>query len=88
MLAAKHGDPFLFDEVNVRTRLKAQVERFELSGHADREELLDFATQCHPRAIVLTHGDPPARAWMARALAEKLPKTKIIDPLPLQVYHP
>ena len=87
LLASKSGDPFLFDKVNVKTKLKARIERFELSGHADREELLDFATQCHPRVIVLTHGDPPARAWMGRALAEKLPKTKVIDPVPLQPYQ-
>jgi Cft2 family RNA processing exonuclease len=87
LLACKPGDTFLFDKVNVKTKLKARMERFELTGHADREELLDFATQCHPRAIVLTHGDPPARAWMGRALAEKLPKTQVIDPVPLQAYQ-
>jgi Cft2 family RNA processing exonuclease len=58
-----------------------------MSGHADRDELADFATQCQPRAIVLTHGDPPARAWMAKTLAEKLPQAKILDPVPLQPYQ-
>jgi len=36
---------------------------------------------------VLTHGDPPARAWMAEALDQKLSKTKVIDPTPLQPYQ-
>jgi Cft2 family RNA processing exonuclease len=87
LLSTKPGDTFLFDKINVKTRLKAHVERFELSGHADRDELLDFARHCQPRAIVLTHGDPPARAWMAQALDRKLPKTKVIDPMPLQPYQ-
>ena len=39
LLAAKSGGDFLFEKVNVKTKLKAHVERFELSGHADREEL-------------------------------------------------
>ena len=87
LLAAKNGDTFLFDQLNLKTKLKAHVERFEMSGHADRDELVDFAAQCQPRAIVLTHGDPPARAWMGKTLAEKLPKTKILDPVPLQLYR-
>lgn len=87
LLATKPGDTVLFDKVNVKTKLKAHVERFELSGHADRDELVDFAAHCHPRVIVLTHGDPPARAWMAKALDQKLSKTKVIDPTPLQPYQ-
>ncbi|MDD2764206.1 MAG: MBL fold metallo-hydrolase [Opitutaceae bacterium] len=87
LLAAQPGETFLFDKVNLRTKLKAHIVRFELSGHADRDELLDFAIHCRPRAIVLTHGDPPARAWMARALDGKLSKTKVIDPKPLQTYQ-
>lgn len=86
LLAAEHGRDFLFAAANVRTKLRAQVERFELSGHADREELLAYAVQCHPRTLVLTHGDPPARAWFAGQLAAKLPKTKVVDPVPLQTY--
>ncbi len=87
LLAAKLGEPFLFHTIDVRTHLKAHVAKFELSGHADRDELLGFAQHCQPRAIVLTHGDPPARAWMAKALAAKLPKAKILDPKPLQAYQ-
>lgn len=87
LLSARSGGEFLFDKINVKTRLKAHVERFELSGHADRDELVDFAQHCRPRAIVLTHGDPPARAWIAQALTAKLPKTKVINPTPLQAYQ-
>ncbi len=85
--AAKNGESFLFDAVNVKVKLRAHVERFELSGHANREEILDYAVQCHPRSIVLTHGDPPARAWFAEQLAVKLPQAKILDPVPLQSYQ-
>ncbi len=85
--AAAHGSQFLFDAVNVKVKLRCAVERFELSGHADREELLDYALQCNPRSIVLTHGDPDARAWFTAQLAAKLPKTKVLDPVPLQSYQ-
>lgn len=86
LLATEHGGEFLFEAANVRTKVRCQIERFELSGHADREELLDYAIQCQPRSIVLTHGDPPARAWFAAQLAARLPKAKVLDPVPLQTY--
>ncbi len=87
ILAARSGDTYLFKAINVKAKIKARIEKFELSGHADREELLQFAVQSNPRAIVLTHGEPSARAWFMEQLSEALPKTKIIDPVPLQEYQ-
>jgi Cft2 family RNA processing exonuclease len=87
LLAAKTGDTFVFETAHVKAKIKAHVERFELSGHADREELLEFAVQTEARSIVLTHGDAPARAWFAEQLAELAPKSKVLDPVPLQTYQ-
>jgi Cft2 family RNA processing exonuclease len=86
LLASKPGETFLFETAHVKTKIKARVERFELSGHADREELLQFAVQTGARSIVLTHGDPPARAWFAQQLSALLPTAKVLDPVPLQQY--
>ncbi|MFM1852141.1 MAG: hypothetical protein RIS54_1825 [Verrucomicrobiota bacterium] len=87
LVASKPGDSFLFDAIGVKTKRKARVERFDLSGHADREDLLEFALQAEPRSIVLTHGDPPARAWFAEQFANRLPKSKVLDPVPGQEYQ-
>lgn len=87
LLAAKPGDEFLFAAVHVKGKVNARVERFELSGHADREELAEFAAQTGARSVVLTHGDPPARAWFAQKLAELMPNTRVLDPVPLQTYQ-
>ena len=87
LLATKPGDQFIFAAANVTAKIKAHIDRFELSGHADREELLEFAVQTGARSIVLTHGDPPARAWFAKELAIQLPSAKVLDPIPLQVYQ-
>ena len=86
LLASKPGETFLFEAAHVKTKIKARVERFELSGHADREELLQFAVQTGARSIVLTHGDPPARAWFRERLSALLPSAKVLDPVPLQQY--
>lgn len=87
LLATKPGDDFLFEAAHVRAKIKARIERFELSGHADREELLEFAVQTGARSIVLTHGDPAARDWFAAQLAEKAPQSRVLDPVPLQTYQ-
>ncbi len=86
LLTLKPGDTYLFRTANVKAKVKARVERFELSGHADREELLEFAIQATPKTIVLTHGDPPARAWFKEQLTAKLPGTQVLDPVPLESY--
>lgn len=87
LLLAKPGEDFLFEKIAVRAKLKARIERFELSGHADREELLEFALHTTPRTIVLTHGDPEARQWFAQQIARKNPEIKVVDPTPLETYQ-
>jgi Cft2 family RNA processing exonuclease len=87
LLAANTGDEFLFQTANVKTKVRARVERFELSGHADREELAEFAIQTTARCVVLTHGDPPARAWFAEQLTKAMPGSRILDPVPLKTYQ-
>lgn len=87
LLASQEGDTFEFEAIGVRTKIKAQVDRFELSGHADREELVEFAVQTSARCVVLTHGEPESRHWFAGELAQKMPGTKVIDPVPLKSYQ-
>lgn len=86
LLATSHGDTFLFDKLDYTCPVRARIERFEMSGHADRDELVDFAVSLDPRAIVLTHGDPDSRAWFIDQFAERLPSTSVLDPKPLQTY--
>jgi len=87
LLASKPGDTFVFEAAHVKAKIKARIERFELSGHADREELLEFAVQTGARSIVLTHGDQAARGWFAAQLAELAPKSRVLDPVRLKTYQ-
>jgi Cft2 family RNA processing exonuclease len=87
LLATKPGEDFLFEAAHVRARVQARVEKFELSGHAEREELLEFALQADPRAIVLTHGDPAARQWFADEIAKRASGAKVLDPTPGKYYQ-
>ncbi len=82
LLAARHGEKYLFAALDYEAKLACPVERFELSGHADRDELMDFALRREPRAVVLNHGDPEARAWFAEEFARAAPHIKVTDPVP------
>ncbi len=80
LLHAPKGAPFLFDALDYQAEIHARVEKFDFSGHADRNELMDYALLRDPRTIVLTHGDAPAREWFENSFAEVAPKLKVHNP--------
>lgn len=84
LLKVRQGDKFLFKTMGKSVPALAAVEKFDLSSHADREELLAFALERHPRSIVLSHGDPGARQWFRDQITAVDPACKVIDPVPLQ----
>jgi Cft2 family RNA processing exonuclease len=87
LLATPKGEVFVFDTLDYQTPVRASIERFEMTGHADREELLEFAIHSKPKTVVLTHGDPPAREWFRKAFAEQAPGIRVIDPEPLETFE-
>lgn len=82
LLAAKDADSFFFETLDYLAPLRASVEKFDLSGHANRDELADYAVQSEARAVVLTHGDPEARSWFLDELEERMPGAQLLDPVP------
>ncbi len=86
MLESPEAEQFAFDALDFVSPMNARIERFELSGHADRDELIEFAMAAEPRAIVLTHGDPPAREWFRETIEKVAPKIKLVDPVPGTTY--
>jgi Cft2 family RNA processing exonuclease len=86
LLQVESGGTFLFDALDYVAPVHARVERFDLSGHADRDELLNFALKTNPRSLILTHGDADARDWFFDEITYHSPNTTILDPKPLQRY--
>lgn len=78
---ASTGDVVRLDGTH-KVQLNCCVDDFDFSGHARREELLDFAVRARPKKILLVHGDPPAAAWFQARLKEQLPDTEVIIPEP------
>ena len=85
LLEAKPGETFKFGEIDWTEQVKAKILQFDMSGHADREELVAFAKKISPKTIFLHHGDPESRKWFAKELSGL--GAKIIDPEPLQIYE-
>ena len=86
LLTTSAGDNFLFEALDYVSPVSAKVEKFDLSGHANREELLEFAISLDPRSILLTHGDNEARDWFHDSIIDSLPKTQVLNPEPLKKY--
>ena len=78
---------FFFDALDYNAPIRASIHQFDLSGHADRSELIEYAEQTEARAIILTHGDRDARDWFQAELMKRLPNRKVIDPEPLLEYE-
>ena len=79
LLQTKQNETFRFEELNYSTKVRAKIERFDLSGHADREDLLAFIMEQNPKKLVLTHGDEEARGWFMKKLSKK-ENFAVLDP--------
>lgn len=82
--ASQPGVPFHFSRAAGELTRHCEVADFDLSAHAQREDLLEFVGEVSPRVVVLGHGEPPARQWIADALHARYPKLKVIQPEPGQ----
>lgn len=76
--AGKTGDRIELDPAFGPMELHCEVHEFDFSGHAVREDLLQFANDVSPKKIVLVHGDEDAFAWFQTALAQDLPECEIV----------
>lgn len=67
------------------SEVKCEIQHFDFSGHAPREQILEYAVSCDPKTIILVHGDVPAREWFQRELQQRLPQAEVIIPTPGQI---
>lgn len=80
--ASRLGEKFVFSPGKGRLVRRCDVQEFDLTAHAHREDLLAFVDQVSPRAVLLGHGDDAARAWFEDQIRSRYPKIKIIQPQP------
>jgi Cft2 family RNA processing exonuclease len=82
--AAKPGETFIFSPSGGEVTKRCHIEEFDLTAHANREELLDFVGAVDPHTVLLGHGDDPARQWFQNQILARHPKIKVIQPQPGQ----
>ncbi|MEC8650322.1 MAG: MBL fold metallo-hydrolase [Verrucomicrobiota bacterium] len=86
LLKSENMDYFYFDALDYRSKIQASVDQFDLSGHADRDEIANYAIKSSARVIVLNHGEELARQWFQEYLEKELPETKILNLVPGKEY--
>jgi len=80
--AAKHGGTFVFSGSAGEVAKRCEVQDFDLTAHANREELLDFVGQVNPRVVLLGHGEANSRQWFRDRIRSRHPKIKVVQPAP------
>jgi Cft2 family RNA processing exonuclease len=80
--AAKQGETFLLSASAGEVTRNCEVQEFDLTAHANREEMLDFVGEVEPRAVLLGHGQDDARRWFEEQIRSRHPKIKIFQPEP------
>jgi Cft2 family RNA processing exonuclease len=82
--AAKPGETFLFSGTGGQLTKRCEIQDFDLTAHANRDELLDFVGQVSPRSVLLGHGEDDSRQWFEEQIRARYPKIKVIQPAPGQ----
>jgi len=64
--AAQRGDEVIaLDRLRGPQRLRCEVDRFRLSGHSHRRDLLNLVNRLRAKQVVLVHGESRAIEWMS-----------------------
>ena len=80
--AAKQGETFFFSPSAGEMTKLCEVDDFDLTAHANREDLMDFVAQVSPHTILLGHGEEPARLWFEAQIKARHPKIRVVQPAP------
>jgi Cft2 family RNA processing exonuclease len=80
--ASKAGEPFLFSPGAGEVTRRCELQDFDLTAHANRDALLDFAGKVSPKVILLGHGELSSRQWFEEQLRARHPHIRIVQPAP------
>jgi Cft2 family RNA processing exonuclease len=76
------GEPFILDPNAEKVTRRCEVEDFDLTAHANREDLLDLVGKVEPRTVLLSHGEADSLTWFTAQIHTRYPKIKIVQPKP------
>jgi Cft2 family RNA processing exonuclease len=79
---ASRGDLISLDASKDPVPLNCEVKEYNFTGHADREQLMEFILKTKAKNIFLVHGDLSASQWFQEELAVKMPDAEVTIPQP------
>jgi Cft2 family RNA processing exonuclease len=79
---AMPGESFLFSPSGGEVTRHCDVQEFDLTAHAQREDLLQFIGRVSPHTILLGHGEGDSRQWFEAQIRANYPKMRVIQPQP------
>ena len=82
--AAPHGTAFHFSDKAGELTRRCNLQEFDLTAHANRDELLDFVGQVSPRTVILAHGEEESLDWFAAQIPNRYPDIRVHQPGPGQ----
>lgn len=80
--AAQHEDTFHFSASAGDLTRRCELDEFDLTAHANRDELLAFVGRVAPKTVVLTHGDDGSRQWFKEQIESVYPRIQVLQPGP------
>jgi Cft2 family RNA processing exonuclease len=81
---AEPGDKIQLTPTTEPMSVRCEMRDFDLTAHANRNDMLDFALNVAPKTVVLGHGSLASQQWYADQLRAKLPRVKIFQPGPAE----
>ncbi len=78
--ASRNGREVVLDEHRGPQEIRCEVDRFRLSGHSHRMDLIQLVERLKPGKVILVHGETEARAWMAENIRRHYPEADVVLP--------
>ncbi len=75
--AAEQGETFVFSGSAGELTRRCHLREFDLTAHANRDELVDFVGRVDPKTVILTHGESDSVAWFKKTIEETYPKVQV-----------
>jgi Cft2 family RNA processing exonuclease len=80
--ASQPGESFFFSNQAGQLTRKCELEDFDLTAHANRDELVDFVGRVSTRTLILGHGEEDSRNWIEARVKERYPRIRVVQPGP------
>ncbi len=78
---AKRGSMITLDPEQDDVKFDCELEVFDFSGHANRDDLLAYMKRVNAKKTILVHGDLAASKWFRAELQRDCPDMEVIIPI-------